>query len=352
MPIAIATALPASQPLTPVDTTQASSATGAQAASADFASFLLSQLSAGITLGVTHETGTSPADSETATEEATTDEAAQLFAALGLPLPAQPAQTTAANAAPQDTARNVALDAGGLPSPAGGMAQEADAAGGDSLADTLAGERQTPFAAGLASTTANDRSARFAATEGNATLLPAETATDTPRPTTVLHHAPTQQATSGVRNDAPLRVDTPLHDRQAWASDFGQKIVWMAGNERQSAQLTLNPPQMGPIEISLNVNRDTATALFVSANPEVRETIESALPRLREMLATAGITLGDANVSAESSRQQQTGSEQQAGAGARRWQGDNAILGGDSGETAGLPAGGIQRGNGLVDLFA
>ena len=70
------------------------------------------------------------------------------------------------------------------------------------------------------------------------------------------------------------------------------KIVWLTANDQKFAQLTLNPPQMGPIEISLNINKDTASAYFISPNAEVREAIETALPRLREMLAGVGIELG------------------------------------------------------------
>ena len=44
----------------------------------------------------------------------------------------------------------------------------------------------------------------------------------------------------------------------------------------------LNPPQLGPIEISLHVKAIKATAVFSSANADVREAIETALPRLRK----------------------------------------------------------------------
>ncbi len=107
-----------------------------------------------------------------------------------------------------------------------------------------------------------------------------------------------------------MHIETPLKN-QAWPAEFGQKIVWMTTQDKQSAQITLNPPQLGPIEISLNVKNDQATAVFVSANAEVRAVIESAMPRLREMLEGAGVQLGQTNVSAESFRQSADG---------RQWQ--------------------------------
>ena len=61
----------------------------------------------------------------------------------------------------------------------------------------------------------------------------------------------------------------------------------------------------------MNIDKGHATAAFVSANAEVRDALESALPRLREMFASAGIALGQTSVSAESF-------SQQAGDGAKR----------------------------------
>lgn len=162
--------------------------------------------------------------------------------------------------------------------------------------------------------------------------------------------APHQNSgTAAQSGTTALNVATPVRD-PSWSNDVGQKIVWMASNEKQSAQLTLNPPQMGPIEISLNLTKDSASAYFVSANAEVRQALEAALPKLREMLASVGVELGQANVGAESF-QQRPGSDapprEQS-----RWRSDNAILGalprGPS-ETSGVTTlGGMSR----VDIFA
>ena len=54
---------------------------------------------------------------------------------------------------------------------------------------------------------------------------------------------------------------------------------------------------------------DQATATFVSANPAVREAIENAVPRLREVLADAGVTLGQTQVGSDSPQQSANGNE-------------------------------------------
>jgi flagellar hook-length control protein FliK len=148
-----------------------------------------------------------------------------------------------------------------------------------------------------------------------------------------------------------IPVPTSVYDRN-WNNDFAQKVTWIATHNKQSAELTLNPPSMGSIEISLKLDNDksTATAFFVSSNAEVRETIETSLPRLREMLAGAGIQLGQTQVSAESFRQS-------AGNGQRPWEGaspsgnDMDILAPDA-QAGQITASVVSAGRGLIDMFA
>jgi hypothetical protein len=73
------------------------------------------------------------------------------------------------------------------------------------------------------------------------------------------------------------RISTPLH-AEAWPQQFGEKVVWMAKNDQQTAQININPPQLGPVQITLSLSGDQATAVFASPHAEVRQAIESSLP--------------------------------------------------------------------------
>ena len=161
---------------------------------------------------------------------------------------------------------------------------------------------------------------------------------------------PGMSARASDASPAVVSVSTPLHDR-GWSDDFARKVSWIAGQRHQFAELTLNPPALGNIEISLQFDSDksSAVATFVSGNAEVRETIETALPRLREMLAGVGIELGQAQVSAESFRQA-PGNERNPGHTASRSGDDMAILASDpQAERTAAPA--VDGGRGLVDMF-
>jgi flagellar hook-length control protein FliK len=123
-------------------------------------------------------------------------------------------------------------------------------------------------------------------------------------------HALQQQVANTVEKLTP-RVGTP-----AWDQALGQKVVWMVAGEQQSASLTLNPPDLGPLQVVLNVSNSQANATFIAAQPEVRQALEAALPKLREMLGEAGIQLGQASVNSGTPNQQ-GGFEQQGSQTAR-----------------------------------
>jgi flagellar hook-length control protein FliK len=120
--------------------------------------------------------------------------------------------------------------------------------------------------------------------------------------------APVQQASQAMANAAhgagagdkiAARVGTP-----GWDNQVGQKIVWMVAGKEQSASLTLNPPDMGPMQVVLSVTNDHASVTFSSATPEVRQALEDAMPKLREMMSESGISLGNASVNDGSAQQQ------------------------------------------------
>jgi flagellar hook-length control protein FliK len=113
--------------------------------------------------------------------------------------------------------------------------------------------------------------------------------------------AATQQR--GVTPDVQSTIAKPTHT-DTWPQQFGEKVVWMARNDQQTAQINISPPQLGPVQITLNLNGDQATVLFASPHAEVRQIIESSLPQLREMLASGWhFSLGESNVGANMAQQ-------------------------------------------------
>lgn len=133
-----------------------------------------------------------------------------------------------------------------------------------------------------------------------------------------------------------------------WNQALGQKVVWMVQGVQQSATLTLNPPDLGPMQVTLHVSNNQATANFTAHQPEVRHALEAAMPRLREMLNDAGIQLGQSNVSAGSPNQQGAFSDQRQGGSRQSNQADNAVE--PTLHVSHIPV--STSGTGIVDTFA
>jgi flagellar hook-length control protein FliK len=157
------------------------------------------------------------------------------------------------------------------------------------------------------------------------------------------------QAAAAAADELSAQVGT-----DAWENQVGQKVVYMVGNEEQTASLTLNPPDLGPLQVVLSVSNDQASVTFSANQEEVRQALENALPRLREMMSESGIALGNATVNAgmPDGRQAQEQSARNGGGFNGNGRGR-----GDGGNTIEEPARTVTRtavlgDRGMVDTFA
>jgi flagellar hook-length control protein FliK len=144
-----------------------------------------------------------------------------------------------------------------------------------------------------------------------------------------------------------VTINTPVaHEK--WGDEFNQKITWLSNQKEQTAELHLNPPQLGPMDVVLKVSGDQATALFTSPHAAVREAVEQALPRLREMLAESGIMLGNATVSDQAPRGRQGENDNKSGSRTRVGE----ITEASRAVNQNVRVSPISRHNGIVDTFA
>lgn len=125
---------------------------------------------------------------------------------------------------------------------------------------------------------------------------------------TIVNPTPLSETGTVSNTAAQLSVDVPVQD-QRWQKAFSQRVVWTVGNV-QSAQLRLNPAELGRIDIQVNIDNDKANVVFTTQQGAVKEAIEQALPRLREMLAEQGVDLEKAEIFHDSFNQQQTGNNE------------------------------------------
>ena len=100
---------------------------------------------------------------------------------------------------------------------------------------------------------------------------------------------------------ASSEVRTPV-GAAGWSDEIGTHLAIMAANGRESASLRLSPEHLGPLEVQISIKDGQASVVFGASNPDTRSALEQSLPRLREMFASQGLVLGDANVSRDAPR--------------------------------------------------
>lgn len=152
---------------------------------------------------------------------------------------------------------------------------------------------------------------------------------------------------AGVKS-ASARVAVPV-GQPGWGRAVGEQVVWFVSQNISSANLRLNPQHLGPLEMQVSLEGSQANVTFTSQHAVVREALESALPRLREMLADNGLSLANVNVSQHNSPEQRgqgAFGTAQAGSDAQAAQGEP-----DTETEPGLPSSATTQ-LGLVDTYA
>jgi flagellar hook-length control protein FliK len=139
--------------------------------------------------------------------------------------------------------------------------------------------------------------------------------------------------------EAPVRMGA-----RSFADDLGNRVAWMASNRQQVAELRVDPPQLGPVEVRLSIAGEQASLTLLSPHAAVREALQASLPRLQEMLTNAGVELGSVHVgthdrSGDSSAERRQGQDEDLA-----WVAGHASVSGQEAV--------VRVGRGLVDTYA
>jgi flagellar hook-length control protein FliK len=107
----------------------------------------------------------------------------------------------------------------------------------------------------------------------------------------------TQNDTNGSDLESPV-------GSAAWNDELGTQLTWMTQKGLETGSLRVSPEHLGPVEVQISVQNGDASVWFGATHPDTRAALEQALPQLREMFASQGMTLTDSGVSREPPRNQ------------------------------------------------
>lgn len=266
-------------PLTPEETALALDGAAAQAedAAADAQSSLLATATP-----VAGLVGNSAATMTDASHDPTLDALNTLPGVrLALEIGAQ-AQTAAQQAGPTAGAVTAAISGDGAQAFAGTLAVLAEGAGeadnalelGELDVSALEGE-------GLAESTTELRSDNLAGR------------------LSALSQAIAQQTSASARS--VLVPGQPVAMQQGgWSEAVVDKVMWLSSQNLKSAEIQLDPAELGRLEVRVDISKDQTQVTFASPNAGVRDTLEGQMQRLRDLFTQQGMNLLDVNVSDQS----------------------------------------------------
>ncbi len=152
----------------------------------------------------------------------------------------------------------------------------------------------------------------------------------------------------------PLSAQVPAQsvfvpvDHADWGHELGDRVRWLVTQNVQTADIRLNPPELGPVRVHISIDQGQVSVTFTSHHAQVRDALQSAMTNLGDLLAESGLNLAEGNV-ADQSPGQQNGAENEP------IEEFDAVTGNDGSTLAGVWRGeGMARvmaGRGLIDQY-
>ncbi|OFC68927.1 flagellar hook-length control protein FliK [Alteromonas confluentis] len=142
--------------------------------------------------------------------------------------------------------------------------------------------------------------------------------------------------------DKAVNIHQPEGQQQ-----LAEKVRWMVNARNSMAEIRLDPPELGSMQVRVNVSGDSASVNFVVQSPQARDALAQAEPRLREMLAEQGISLGESFVN-----QQQQGEANKQGSEGSGNGGNGQFAGGGEEETQVVEQSLTRQAQGGIDDYA
>lgn len=186
----------------------------------------------------------------------------------------------------------------------------------------------------------------LAATAGSAAQASAESPDSPVNPLTQA----VQQANAAQREAAANALQQPLSMRQPGMSEaVVERVMWLSSQNLKSAEIQLDPAELGRLEIRISLNQEQTQISFASPHASVREALEGQMYRLREMFSQQGLDQFDVNVSDQSLARGDRQADERGAAGLAV--GDSEADDAVDSETliASTP---LENGRGLVDFYA
>lgn len=107
-------------------------------------------------------------------------------------------------------------------------------------------------------------------------------------------------------------IEVSTREPQTFASSMATHLRVIKNQGGGEAKVNLHPAELGRMSVSVITEGNETKVAFTVETSQARQAVEASLPRLREMLEQAGLSLADSNVS-EQNRQSRANDEPASG---------------------------------------
>jgi flagellar hook-length control protein FliK len=107
-----------------------------------------------------------------------------------------------------------------------------------------------------------------------------------------------------VSFDAGIKLSNT--EPQQFAGEMATHVRVLKSQSGGEVKLNLHPAELGRMSISVSTEGNETRVAFVVETSQARQAVETALPRLRDMLENAGLSLSDSDVSEQRNPQAET----------------------------------------------
>lgn len=120
----------------------------------------------------------------------------------------------------------------------------------------------------------------------------------------ITEKAPGLDLANSATQNARFTVNVQF-GRAEWNAGVAAKVAQMAAQNLNYAEIQLDPPELGPLQVRVQVNSDQASVVFNAHSAQVREALEQGSQRLRELFESEGLNLVDVDVSDQQQQSEQ-----------------------------------------------
>ena len=98
------------------------------------------------------------------------------------------------------------------------------------------------------------------------------------------------------------QIETISIMRKDFTDAVKEKVMVMINQKIQQVDIQLDPPELGRMQVRINLQNEQAVVNFVVQNQQAKEALEQNMDKLKHMMSESGVDVGGANVKQQSNQ--------------------------------------------------